>query len=192
MNGRKAALRQEFLRARRAISAEERTERSAKILTQLTTSVLLRDREYILSYAPLPDEADILAFREFCYATGKRIAFPKVVGENIEFYETRPEDTLAEGVFHVNEPVITEEETPVDWDSAVCLVPGVAFDGYGTRYGYGKGYYDRYLSAHNEMLRIGVAFRLQVSENRLPCDPTDVRMHYLLTEDGIAQCAPLY
>lgn len=190
MSGRKKLLRKEFLRKRRMLSSEQRREESNRILFQLKESTLFRQATEILAYFPLPEEADISPVRSLCYETGKRIAYPKTEGAELSFYEVLPEDSFIEGVFHVMEPV-TRGRAPVEWESALCLTPGAAFDGYGNRYGYGKGYYDRYFALHPGLLRIGVAFRTQISEGLLPTEEKDMALHYLLTADGIAKSAGL-
>ena len=189
MNGEKERLRRAFLKKRRELGETERTRLSEKIMEQLRTSLLFRDASLVLAYAPLPEEADIGGVRALCYETGKRIAYPKVQGGQIDFYELLPDEELKEGTFHVPEPVVTEGKNPAEWGSALCLIPGAAFDGYGHRYGYGKGYYDRYLAAHPDMTRVGVCFSAQLSDRPLLTSDTDIPMHYLLTERGIARCA---
>ncbi len=65
------------------------------------------------------------------------------------------------------------------------LVPGLAFDPWGHRLGYGQGFYDRFLTRlPPETLTIGlVAEALIVPE--LPHDPWDVPVRFLATEQGV-------
>jgi len=46
------------------------------------------------------------------------------------------------------------------------------------------GYYDRFLSKHLTLRKIGVAFACQEFDG-LPVDENDIRMDYIITEDGI-------
>ena len=50
---------------------------------------------------------------------------------------------LEEGTFHVMEPVRGSEKA--DPLQQPVIVPGSVFGRDGSRYGYGKGYYDRFL-----------------------------------------------
>ena len=69
------------------------------------------------------------------------------------------ETDLAEGAFHIMEPV---GEPYTDYDKIdVVLVPGMAFDAAGHRLGRGRGYYDRFLTAHSHLYKIGVCFPFQ-------------------------------
>ena len=67
--------------------------------------------------------------------------------------------------------------------SAVCFVPGLLYDKAGFRLGYGKGFYDRYLSSFSGC-KIGVIY----SDYILPVVPRgrfDVSVDTLLTEKGV-------
>ena len=66
---------------------------------------------------------------------------------------------------------------------AVCFVPGLVYDRAGYRLGYGKGFYDRYLSGFSGCT-IGVVY----SDYILPEVPRgrfDVTVDILLTEKGV-------
>jgi 5-formyltetrahydrofolate cyclo-ligase len=65
------------------------------------------------------------------------------------------------------------------------LVPGLAFDPWGHRLGYGQGFYDRFLAQlPPRTLTVGlVAEALVLPE--LPHDPWDVPVRFLATEQGV-------
>ncbi|MDA3039979.1 MAG: 5-formyltetrahydrofolate cyclo-ligase [Actinomycetota bacterium] len=72
---------------------------------------------------------------------------------------------------------------------AIVLVPGLAFDLFGTRLGHGAGYYDRFLARlPDSVLRIGVCSGYLV--NDLPRDAHDVPMTHLATEIGVIPIRP--
>jgi len=70
-------------------------------------------------------------------------------------------------------------------DVDLVLVPGLAFDVKGTRLGYGKGFYDRFLaqleSVDPGVPTVGVTIDALVFE-ALPSDPHDVPVSHLVTE----------
>ena len=78
---------------------------------------------------------------------------------------------------------------PIDPSEMDCFViPGLGFDRFGSRLGFGKGYYDQLLgAARPEAPRIALAFSLQVVD-LLPSDPWDVPMHRVVTENGVIRC----
>ena len=62
-------------------------------------------------------------------------------------------------------------------------IPGIAFDKRGYRLGYGRGYYDKFLS-ENPTVSIGLAYSIQLVEN-LPHGSHDRRMDAIATESGV-------
>ena len=64
------------------------------------------------------------------------------------------------------------------------LVPLLAFDRLNNRLGYGKGFYDKFLSTRKKIKTIGVAFSFQ-KYNKLPVTKLDIKLNYILTEKGL-------
>lgn len=110
---------------------------------------------------------------------GKSTSLPRVVGNKITFYEYSSEHELVPGELGILEPPILKG--PVHPE--VLIVPGVAFDPRGYRLGYGKGYYDRYLS-ESPTYSMGLAYSFQIVE-RIPETDHDRRVRALATEKGI-------
>ena len=74
-------------------------------------------------------------------------------------------------------------------------MPGSVFDKAGCRIGYGRGFYDRFLQKHiigptwKNITTMALAFSCQIVEmNTIEQDAYDVRVQYLVTEDGIHAC----
>ena len=71
---------------------------------------------------------------------------------------------------------------PVDGgEIEAILVPAVAFDRRGYRVGYGGGYYDRFLPAAPQAVKIGVAFAAQII-GEVPVDAHDLPVDRIVTE----------
>jgi 5-formyltetrahydrofolate cyclo-ligase len=64
----------------------------------------------------------------------------------------------------------------------------LAFDKKGNRLGYGAGYYDRFLSSHPHLTRIGIAFACQ-EVDEIPTDATDASMDIIITDTRIIRCS---
>ena len=129
----------------------------------------------IMAYWPLPDEVDIRPLIQWLVGQGRTVVLPKVTGdETMELRRYTSQADLAEGAFHILEPV---GEPFTDYDQIdVVLVPGMAFDAAGHRLGRGRGYYDRFLSSHLSPLLVGVCFPFQrVAE--VPTEDYDVCMN---------------
>ncbi len=182
------AVRRRHRALRDAMTAEECQALSRMICRRLTQEVWYASCQVIYGYYPLGREADCLAFLKQALADGKQVALPRMRGAGsaeMDFYAVASPDQVAEGAFHVMEPLLTCP--PVRKETAVVLVPGVVFDPAGGRYGYGKGCYDRYFARFPGLFRVGIAYENQM-EAHLPQLDTDVRMHEVITERLVYHC----
>ncbi len=67
----------------------------------------------------------------------------------------------------------------------VVFVPLLAFDKFGHRIGYGKGFYDRFLSeCAPETLKIGLSY-FEAEEELEGISPTDIPLNYCVTPEKI-------
>jgi 5-formyltetrahydrofolate cyclo-ligase len=66
----------------------------------------------------------------------------------------------------------------------MLIIPGIAFDLSGNRIGYGKGYYDRFLSSKKAKHTMGLAYEIQVLNN-IPNNDLDVPVDIIVTEKRI-------
>lgn len=111
-------------------------------------------------------------------------AYPRIEDSNLIFYQSHINQKFENHRWGFKEPK-AEATYRVDNNNLVAvLVPGLAFDRHGMRLGWGKGYYDRFLIAKN-LLKIGVAYSIQISELDLPYEQYDQRMDWLVTEDEL-------
>ena len=177
----KQQIRKEYKKLRNEMSSSERKNKSEQICKNIISSELFQKSEKIFAYAPLGNEVDILPVIEEGWRQKKRIAFPKVFGDIMKYFEIHDFTELEPGSFHVMEP---KEDHPADWENALVLVPGVVFDRKKNRMGYGKGYYDRFFQGKSGCIKLGVAYELQVTE-QLPIEENDLPMAYLVTEENL-------
>jgi 5-formyltetrahydrofolate cyclo-ligase len=66
----------------------------------------------------------------------------------------------------------------------LLIIPGIAFDLQGNRIGYGKGYYDRFLSTRKVSYIMGLAFENQIIK-KIPTTENDIPVDVLVTENRI-------
>jgi len=113
------------------------------------------------------------------------VVVPIIVKEDVSLRLSYLKDfaALVPSTFGVPEPIGSEipaEPSNVD----TIILPMLGFDRTGGRIGYGAGYYDRFLSKHENLRKIGVAFACQEMAS-LPVDENDIRMDSIITEEGI-------
>jgi len=120
---------------------------------------------------------------------GKRVFVPKVErrgmsGAVMEFYRIWDMGELSPGYGGILEPSDRAERyiyTAERAERTLMLMPGVAFDAFRNRIGYGKGFYDRYLTEREGLKTrtIAVGFHCQLVE-RIPGEETDVRPYQVI------------
>lgn len=184
----KTQIRKNYKEKRDAIPKTIAKELSKKMSECVLHWNPYKEAKKVYFYYPLGQEVSLLPVIEDALAHSKQVAFPKVSGNIMNFYEICDLSQLAEGCFHVMEPKIDSKQGDypklVDWKQVLCFVPGVAFDPSGARFGYGKGYYDRYFTGKSGCRLVGCAYQCQVAE-MLPVDIWDIKMNDLITENGI-------
>lgn len=156
---------------------------SNTICNHIILTEVYQKAEFIMAYYPLGSEASLLPLIMSCLKDQKSIAFPRVEGDTMEFYEIHDLSELQEGYFHVMEPVTKKI---VQWEHGLVLTPGLVFDEKGGRIGYGKGFYDKYFALHPAYMRMGIAFEQQL-EKRIPMNSMDIPMQWLITEKRLCR-----
>ena len=117
------------------MSGMEVSQWSDKICRILEEQPCFMEPENICFYYPLGNEVNLLPLAERALQSGKRVSFPRVSGDDMEFYQVSDLQEFAEGAFYVMEPISRD----VMGGDALVFVPGLLFDGRGGRMGYGKG-----------------------------------------------------
>ncbi len=92
---------------------------------------------------------------------------------------------LSPGPFGIMEPNPNKRKPQDVSISDMVIVPGIVFDVYGQRIGWGRGYYDRVLKKlRKETPSIGVCFDLQLVE-QIPLEQFDLPVKILVTESRV-------
>lgn len=186
----KISIRNQILSLRNALPINECEEKSNIIMQNVLSLLSVQKAEYVLCYASYKSEVQTDILIKELLKEGKKVYLPRVCGEKMDFYRIRSLIDLTEGYKGIPEPeaACTERFTRTMWEKdkarVVMLLPGVAFSESGARIGYGKGYYDRYLSHIPYMERISLCYELQMVE-AIPADTYDIPMTIIVTEEKI-------
>ncbi len=174
----KKELRRAMIAKRKQLSLTETEGKSKIICARVREFSPFREAKAIGLYYPIHNEVNLLPLRD---TFPGRTLFPKVHNDVFHFYAVANIADFRMGAYHIPEPPETQPQKP-----DVLFIPGVAFDRDGYRLGYGKGYYDRYLSAVNA-LRIGIGYDLQIVDS-LPHQEHDKPVDYIITETQVIAC----
>ena len=153
-------------------------------LQKLIRKKIKKEPVIIALYYPSNFELNILKVLDLKYFSGQTILLPVIEKNNLmKFYPWKKNDVLTVNEFGILEPIKTKAKIP-----DVIMVPLLAFDKDKFRLGYGKGYYDRYLSKYikqyKDIMTVGVAFSFQ-KHHKIPINQNDVKLDFILTEKGI-------
>lgn len=189
--GEKKKIRAQVLKLREALSHEER-DRAAVLLTErILGHQWFYCSDTLLAFASYGSEIDTGELIDEALRQGKKVYLPRVTTVGIqrkapemEFFRIHSREELQPGYRGIPEPSPEGERYVYREGEAsrlLMLMPGVAFDAYKNRMGYGKGFYDRYLAGKEDLrLRtIGIGFQCQLVE-KLPCDENDIAPYQVI------------
>ncbi len=131
----------------------------------------------LLIYISINSEVDTIKIINYFLNT-KNIAVPKVIDNNMYFCYITNLNDLTPGKYNIPEP--TNENIVTDFDNAICIVPGICYDKENYRIGYGKGYYDRFLSK-NKIKTIGLCYKECMIE-KIDNDKYDYKIDEVITD----------
>lgn len=170
----KKALRAQIRQKKREMTPQQIAEKSQALLLQLLETEQYRRARTVYGYLPYNQEVRTVPVLQQALKDGKRVAVPKVMGEDMVFIYLEDLSRVAAGYGGIPEPVADE---PVAADPhALVLMPGLAFDAQGRRIGYGGGFYDRFLSREPEHPTVALCYdfqmftRLETEEFDIPVD----------------------
>ena len=192
----KQELRKEIRNRKRQFSQDQLGELSLSAISKLRKHPKVMAAHTLLLYYSLPDEVNTHEWIDELVAEGKRVLLPVVVNDkDMVIREYTGKHDLAEGSFHIMEPIgklFPVEKYP---EIEVAIIPGMSFDDTGHRLGRGKGYYDRFLTKlrgmegnncerkeadGTEVYKIGICFGFQKLQE-IPFENHDILVDEVTT-----------
>ena len=131
----------------------------------------------LLIYISINSEVDTTKIINYFLNT-KNIAVPKIIDNDMFFCYVTNLNELTSGKYNIPEP--TNENIVTDFDNAICIVPGICYDKKNYRVGYGKGYYDKFLSK-NKIKTIGLCYKECMIE-KIDNDKYDYKIDEVITD----------
>ncbi len=181
-------VRRQYAAERKAYTEVYRTEENEAVTAHFLQSALYHNARTVMCYVSMRAEVDTHSLVQTMLRDGKTVCVPQMTGRNGQMRAViihSWDDLNSVGSFGILEPsedVRSIEPNEID----LIVVPGIAFTQSGQRLGMGGGYYDRFL-ANTQAVRMGFAFSCQIKQS-LPNDVWDMKMDYLVTQDGITDC----
>lgn len=180
----------------RKVFKQNRAQLTRKDIIRMNDLLLIQFQRIVLpyvkvihSYIPLQDQkepdpvlmVDFLKFKN----VDMKVCYPKIDPINYSMKSIQDDGNIS---FELNQYGILEptngimiEEKEID----LALVPLIAFDLMGNRVGYGKGYYDRFISkCRYNMIKIGISYFPPIDQIA-DIDEFDKKLDFCLTPDHI-------
>lgn len=159
----KTFLRKQIREKKRAMTEAQIISASRRLGELFLASEHYQKAKTIYGYLPYNQEVRTVPMLEQAIRDGKRVAVPKVYGDEMKFIYLEDLSLVAKGYAGIPEPIA---DGPVaDDPTALVLMPGLAFDRQGHRIGYGGGFYDKFLAAEPEHPTVALCYDFQMMEH---------------------------
>ena len=173
----KHELRRLIREKKRAMTEAQICSASEKLCQMFVQTEQYQNAATVYGYLPYNQEVRTVPLLEKALADGKRVAVPKVYGDEMRFIYITDLTQVEKGYAGIPEPVA---DGPVaDDKTALVLMPGLAFDPKGHRIGYGGGYYDKFLAAEPDHPTVALCYAFQMLPE-LKTDDYDIPVDLVL------------
>lgn len=168
---------------------EQERERMSEQISARFLELDLGAVAYLHTFLPIKDKKEVdtwYIIREIKARFPQiRIVVPKADFETglLQHYKLHEQVELVSGAWGIPEPLSGDTVQPEQLD--MVLVPLLAYDTQGCRVGYGKGFYDRFLTGCRPDVNItGLSFFEPVEQIADPGEH-DIRLHRCITPNRI-------
>ena len=190
----KKELRAQYKQFRRELPSGTAAELSAAVCEAVERSQEFRSAMTVHLFLPIrrQGEVDTFPILEEIFRRGKTavVSVSDFSTGELAHYRLRREDPVAENRFGIPEPLhpeALERVLPAAID--LILVPLLAYDAQGTRVGYGRGFYDRFLHCcRPDAVKAGLSFFPPCAGPIDDATPDDVPLDVCFTPQGKITC----
>lgn len=120
------------------------------IIQKLTNDPRFINAKIIGIYYPFNNEVDLSNLKH----PNAKFAYPKIVNNTLEFVLVNKKTKWKSNIYGIKEPINGKIVKTID----LLLIPCLAKNKNNYRLGYGKGYYDKYLSQNKPLHKVGILF----------------------------------
>ena len=127
-------------------------------------------------------EPDTYQIIKYAQLKGASIFVPFMQNHSMKIAQLKPNTTLEQGEYNISQPEKATHITPKKID--MIVVPLLTYDIEGNRVGYGKGYYDRFLSRYPESTKIGLSLFPPINKI-VDIKSKDIKIDYCISPNKI-------
>lgn len=179
INAKKKEIREKYLAIRKNIINRE--EKTKEIVDRLLNDSTYQKANTIALFKSFNFEVDTNSIIDISLSNNKVVALPRIEQDEIVFYKIDSKSILVKNKYKIEEPISKKDNYIEKENIDLVIVPGLCFDRSGNRLGYGKGFYDRFLSG-TSIRTIAICFDEQLlDEGLLPASNSDVKIEEIIT-----------
>ena len=142
----KTALRKQYKQIRNQLTLAQVQNNSEKIATQLFETAFWKNSTVVMLYLSFQSEVMTDMIYQQGWQEGKTMLMPicstqdgiMIMSKVTSFAQ------LEQNRYGIRELPETLQQIVAPETIDLCLIPGIVFDNYGNRLGFGAGYYDRF------------------------------------------------
>lgn len=184
----KKDLRQMMLKKLRELSKIQKSDLTERIHASLFKSDIWKQAKVIGITLSTDIEWDTYGIIDQAWRENKDVYIPITdeAAHTMRYCLIHSFDDLQLGAYNLYEPSNQDAKYQCDKSAIdLMIVPGVVFDQHGYRIGFGKGYFDRFLSDYQHQT-VSILAEFQLIEE-IPINAYDISVDYLVTEAKIHQ-----
>ncbi len=186
----KEQIRNEMKKKRGELKADERLQKDRAMLAAFQTLREYQECDSLFAYVSFGTEPDTHVLIDHAVKDGKKVYVPRVEGPDMEFYRITALEGFMVSSFGISEPLPEAAERYQRTGSRqLMLLPGLAFDQYGGRIGFGAGYFDKYLVGFppEQFCKVALAYDFQIFE-KLETEAHDIGTDIIITPSKTIYC----
>lgn len=146
---------------------------SQKAIEAIKSHPLYKKARVVGIYHPIKQELDITSL----IYDDKVFSLPRVEGQVLHYYPFHNETKLEKSDLHIFEPI---SDMCMDQTLELIIIPALAVDSHHHRLGYGKGFFDTFISMHPHIKTLCVVLSFQKVPH-IPNEPHDQTIHDIIS-----------
>ena len=186
----KATIRKSIILKRKALSNLKQNEKSLIVTRRLLDMGEFKTSKAVFCFLSTAHEVKTEEIILKAFRLGKDVLVPLLNPQEGDMQVVRiSRDTrFAIGKYGVREPSLETREVVSSACIDFIIAPGLAFDIFGNRIGYGGGHYDKlFKNISNDVTRVAVGYDFQIIES-VPHSDFDESVHFIVTETKTLRC----
>lgn len=182
INQEKSVLRLKYKELRKSIPKDKKSELDLAVTKRFLNLTEYKNADTLYAFISKDIEVNTKAIIDDALKSGKKVAVPVTNPDDVsmEFYYINSYSDLIDGSYGIKEPDISKCVKAGEYESSIMAVPGLVFDKKGFRIGFGKGYYDRFISRYKGVTA-GICYSGFIKAE-LPFDKYDKAVTLIVTD----------